>query len=95
MRREADMGTGRLKLSENLSLRSDDGNYLFFDNTSGDVFKLNELSYEMISLCDGDNSEEDVIDKITANFDAPRETIAKDFNELADILLGRHYLVLV
>ena len=89
------MGTGRLKLSENLSLRSDDGNYLFFDNTSGDVFKLNELSYEMISLCDGDNSEEDVIDKITANFDAPRETIAKDFNELADILLGRHYLVLV
>ena len=81
------------KLNENLSLRKEDGKYLLFDNTGGGIYMLNELSYEIIRLCDGKNDGESIIYKIAESFDGDFEKITEDFNELIDILIDKRFII--
>lgn len=81
-----------LKLSDNITLKSDKGNYMLFDNTSGDIFRLNEISYNILCLCDGQNSEMDIASKISDIFDAPAERISEDLSRLAGILLNEGFI---
>ncbi|MCL4428899.1 MAG: PqqD family protein [Deltaproteobacteria bacterium] len=80
------------KLSDSISLRNDGDKYLLFDNVSGNIFKLNELSYEILSLCDGLNNEATIINKISGVFDVSQEKIHSDFNSLIDMLLEKQYI---
>ncbi len=83
------------KLSNSVDIRSEEGKYLLFDNVSGSIFKLNELSYEILSLCDGSHAEEKILDKISGMFDAPAENIYNDFNSLINILLEKGYILIM
>ncbi len=65
---------------------------MFFDNISGSIYKLNELSYEILSLCDGKNTNEDILLKITKEFDVTMQEAKKDFETLIRALLDKKYI---
>ncbi|MHB1697215.1 MAG: PqqD family protein [bacterium] len=81
-----------LKLSEDAGIKYDGENYMLFDNLTGNIYKLNELSYKILSLCDGENTDEDIISNITNDFDVSEEEAKKDFNGLIRILLDKKYI---
>ncbi len=80
------------KLSENVSVKQDRENYMLFDNLNGNIYKLNAVSYKILSLCDGENTDEDIIQNITNTFNAAKEETVKDFNDLMQNLLERRYV---
>lgn len=81
-----------LKLSENAGIKYDGENYMLFDNLTGNIYKLNELSYRILSLCNGGNIDEDIILNITNGFDVTPQEAKKDFNDLMQILLDKKYI---
>lgn len=81
-----------LKLSENAGIKYDGENYMLFDNISGNIYKLNELSYKILLLCNGENTNEDIIVNITKNFDVTEGEAKRDFNDLIRILLDKKYI---
>ena len=81
-----------LKLADNISIKQDGKNYMLFGNLNGDIYKLNEVSYKILSLCDGKNTDKDIIKNITNTFNAGREEAAKDFNDLIQPLSARRYI---
>ncbi len=83
---------GIFKLSENISIKKKGENYLLFDNLNGNIYKINEVSYKILSLCNGKNTEEDIIKNITSSFSVAHEEAVKDFNVLMQNLLERLYV---
>jgi|YelNatPaOPRAMG01_1025707.scaffolds.fasta_scaffold11587_2 hypothetical protein len=83
------------KISDFVSIRHEGGKYLLFDNINGNIFRLNELSFEILSLCDGKNSEERILCLIHERFDASGEKISCDFNALVNMLLDKKYISII
>ena len=83
------------KLSNSIGIRNENGKYFLFDNVNGNIFKLNELSYEILSLCDGTCDEEMVLKKISGIFDVSAENIYNDFNFLMNTLLEKKYISII
>lgn len=83
------------RLQDNISMRKDGKDYMLFDNLSGNIFRINEVSYEILSLCDGKNTEEEIIKNITDKFSVSQEVAAKDFAGLIKTLLDKKYLIAV
>ncbi|MHB1661302.1 MAG: PqqD family protein [bacterium] len=81
-----------LKLSEDTGIKYDGENYMLFDNLTGNIYKLNELSYKILSLCDGKNTDEYIIFSITNDFEVTLQEAKKDFNDLMQILLDKKYI---
>lgn len=84
-----------LKLSENVSIKQNGEDYMLFDNLNGNIYKINEVSYKILSLCDGKNTDDDIIKNIANGFNAVQEEIAKDFNDLMRILLDKKYVSII
>ena len=57
-----------LKLADTVSIKQDETYYIFFDNETGDIYKLNEISYKILSLCDGSTTNEDILSTIMPEF---------------------------
>ena len=81
-----------LILADAVSLKQDEENFMLFDNLHGGIYKLNELSYEILSLCDGKNTDEDILINITRGFDVTMQEAKKDFEGLVRILLDKKYI---
>ena len=81
-----------LILADTVSLKQDEENFMLFDNLHGGIYKLNELSYEILSLCDGKNTDEDILINITRGFDVTMQEAKKDFEGLVRILLDKKYI---
>ena len=81
-----------LILADTVSLKQDEDNFMLFDNLNGNIYKLNELSYEILSLCDGKNTDEDILLNITESFDVTITEAEKDFEGLVRILLDKNYI---
>ena len=81
-----------LILADAVSLKQDEENFMLFDNLHGGIYKLNELSYEILSLCDGKNTDEDILLNITRGFDVTMQEAEKDFKGLVRILLDKKYI---
>ena len=81
-----------LILADTVSLKQDEENFMLFDNLNGGIYKLNELSYEILSLCDGKNTDEDILLNITESFDVTITEAEKDFEGLVRILLDKNYI---
>ncbi len=75
-----------------VSLKQDEENFMLFDNLNGNIYKLNQLSYEILSLCDGKNTDEDILLNITKGFDVTIPEAKKDFYGLIQILLDKNYI---
>jgi len=62
-----------------------DGMFWLFNIENGDSFKLNETSYYILSLFDGNRSMEEIHKCVLDNYpDANPNIIRKDFKELID-----------
>jgi len=57
------------------------------------VFELDQIAYEIVSLCDGSRALSDVVDALAAKFQAPREVIDKDVTELLQGLADKGFIV--
>ena len=57
------------------------------------VFELDDIAYEIVSLCDGERTLEQVVEVLAGKFEAPSETIAKDVTEMLQGLADRGYVV--
>ncbi len=81
-----------LKLSDTVSIKQDETYYIFFDNENGDIYKLNEISYKILSLCDGSTTNEDILSTITQEFNVTDQEAKKDFDKLIQTLLNKKYI---
>ena len=79
-------------LADNLSIKRDEDNFMLFDNFSGNIYKLNELSFEILSLCDGKNTDEEILLNITKNFEVTITEAEKDFKRLMQMLFDKNYV---
>ena len=58
------------------------------------VFELDEIAYEVVSLCDGERSLVDLIDVLSAKFDqAPRDAIQTDVTGMLQNLADKGFIV--
>ena len=80
------------KLSENLSLHNDENGYMLFDTVDGNIYKLNEVSFKILSLCDGNKTDKDIKDIILNSFDVSAETFNNDFDSITKALLDKHFI---
>jgi hypothetical protein len=81
-----------LILADTVSIKQDGENFMLFDNLSGNIYKLNELSYKILSLCNGKNTDEDILLNITKGFDVTTAEAKKDFYGLMRMLLDKSYI---
>ncbi|HEC24967.1 MAG TPA: PqqD family protein [bacterium] len=81
-----------LMLSSTVSIKHEEENYMLFDNSNGNIYKINEVSHKILSLCDGENSNENIILSLTNEFDVAKADVKKDFNDLIKILLNKQYI---
>lgn len=66
-------------------LEIDKGMFWLFNIENGDSFKLNEISYYILSLFDGEKSVGDIQKCLINKYkDASNNAILKDFNELIE-----------
>lgn len=58
------------------------------------VFELDEIAYEVVSLCDGERSLVDLVDILSAKFDqAPRDAIHQDVTAMLQGLADKGFIV--
>ncbi len=58
------------------------------------VFELDEIAYEIVSLCDGERSLVDLVDVLSAKFDqAPRDAIQTDVTGMLQNLADKGFIV--
>ncbi|RZV40468.1 MAG: PqqD family protein [Candidatus Acidulodesulfobacterium acidiphilum] len=81
-----------LKLADTVSIKQDETYYIFFDNETGDIYKLNEISYKILSLCDGSTTNEDILSTIMQEFNVTYQEAKKDFDKLIQTLLSKKYI---
>jgi hypothetical protein len=81
-----------MALADTVSIKRDEDNFMLFDNISGNIYRLNELSFEILSLCDGKNTGEEILLSITKNFDVTITEAEKDFKRLMQILSEKNYI---
>ncbi len=82
----------KYKVSENFTLHGDENGYLLFDTVNGSIYKLNEISFKIISLIDGNRTDQEIKEIISSEYNAGIETISKDFDDLTKMLLDRHII---
>jgi pyrroloquinoline quinone biosynthesis protein D len=58
------------------------------------VFELDQIAYEIVSLCDGERSLVDLVDILSEKFDqAPREAIHTDATGMLQTLADKGFIV--
>jgi len=58
------------------------------------VFELDEIAYEVVSLCDGERSLIDLVDVLADKFDqAPRDAIHQDVTAMLQGLADKGFIV--
>jgi len=73
------------KLSAGFMLYKGDGepqDFFLFNVESGEIFQLNETSYELLYLCDGKNSFEAIFSQLEDAYDVEQQKLKDDFIEL-------------
>ncbi|MHB1664438.1 MAG: PqqD family protein [bacterium] len=80
------------KLSDNFSLHNDENGYMLFDTGAGNIYKLNEVSFKILSLCDGNKTDKDIKDIILNLFDVSAEIFSNDFDNITKVFLDKHFI---
>lgn len=80
------------KISKNFTLQGDNGgnnDYMLFDTENGSIYKLNEISFKILSLFDGNRTDKEIKKIISSEYNTETEIINKDFDELTKKLLDK------
>jgi len=67
--------------------------YWLFDTEKGKIYKLNETSFTMLSLCDGRRTVEEILYVLMDIYDGHREQLKDDFKNLFEKWLKMGILV--
>ncbi len=81
------------KLSPDVVFRDLDGEAVILDLVSGTYFGLNEVGTRVWRLVDEGRDPSQIIDVVAAEYDADRDTIARDVARLIDDLKARRLIV--
>jgi coenzyme PQQ biosynthesis protein PqqD len=60
--------------------------FLLFNMNDGNYYSLNEVGCRIWELCDGTRSIAQLIETLSAEYDAPKEALAQDVSELLEKL---------
>ncbi len=66
-----------------------ESNYFVFNTSTGKIFKLNRVSYLMLSSLDGSRTIVEALDRITRLFDCEIKEVESDFANLISSLLDK------
>ncbi len=83
------------KLDEKFSLRSDENGYMLFNTDAGDIYRLNEVSFNILSLCDGNKTDKEIKDIITGLFDVSVEVFSNDFDNIMKDISSKHFVTCI
>ena len=94
-------GPGRLviddgvvpKLPRHAKLRFDKARDKWIILAPERVFELDQIAYEIVSLCDGKSTVGQVVDTLVAKFGAPHDVIHKDVGEMLQGLADKGFIV--
>lgn len=78
------------KSAENIVL--DNGQSVIFDSASGNTHVLDETGSRILSLCDGTNTAEDIINHLVEEFNTSAEIIRPDVEDFFSELLEKDVL---
>jgi hypothetical protein len=81
------------KLSPDVVFRDLDGEAVILDLVSGTYFGLNEVGTRVWRLVDEGRDPAQIIDLVAAEYEADRDTIARDVARLIDDLKARRLIV--
>ncbi len=82
-----------LKHSEKILVQQVDGTTVLLNLEDGQYYALDEIGGRVWELCDGTRSVSAIIELLSAEYDAPPETIRADVLELLGELTGEKILV--
>lgn len=68
---------------------ANESNYFVFDTSSGRIFKLNRVSYLMLSTLDGNRTLIEALDCVISLFDYDAKEVETDFVNLITSLLDK------
>lgn len=74
-------------LSEDYALFHGDfasGGYFLFNLASGKIFRLNKVSHAMLETFDGKQSVEEILQGLSARYNAEKERVQADFLSLLE-----------
>jgi len=78
----------RLKMPRHIKLRHDEGRNKWLILAPERVFEPDDISVEVLKLCDGERTVSDIAEKLAADYQAPADVILTDITamlqELAD-----------
>ena len=82
-----------MKLSPDVVFRNLDGEAVILDLATGTYFGLNEVGTRVWQLVDEGRDLPQIVEIVTTEYEADRETIARDVRKLLDDLRARRLLV--
>ncbi|MGE5342309.1 MAG: PqqD family protein [Candidatus Omnitrophota bacterium] len=84
------------RLSDNYSLFKGDfkeKRFQLFNIADGTIYKLNEVSYDMLSLFDGERNIEEIFNRLITMYDIEPEQLKQDFYTMVNSWLGNQILI--
>jgi hypothetical protein len=67
--------------------------YMLFDTQTGDIYKLNAVSFTILSLCSGEYTSDEIKDEILKMFDVALDVLNKDFNDIVAKFLNENIIL--
>ena len=84
---------GRPKLQSFVRLQYDETRECWVLQAPERVLVLDETGKEIVQLCNGERSVQEIVDRLASTYDAPRDVIAHDVNEVIKFLRDKGVLV--
>ena len=67
--------------------------YYLFDIVEGSIFKLNEVSHDMLSHFDGENKVSDVLSSLLKEYDVEKEKLEEDLSSMVEEWVANDVLI--
>ena len=73
-------------------IKLDNGQDVLFDPESGNTHVLDEIGSEVLALCNGSNSIDEMVNSLSSEYDAPVDEIRQDVETFLNDLLRKDVL---
>lgn len=78
-------------LNPNIILRGINNKYWALDTKSGSQFRLNQLSYDLLSFIDGKKAIKDIIEEQSKRYNVEKEVFEKDVLNFLETALEKEF----
>lgn len=85
-----------LKLNNNIIFREEGKDGILFDSEKGEFSMLNSTAVLIIKMCNGKNTEEDIINQILEKYNySYKKQIIKDVKQFLEYLIKNNFILKV